>query len=92
MEDSSRHQRILETVKQFQLLLWPQHEDLLEKLSRSGNIDEAVNINIDKSCHQKLTVKSVHDATMSGNNVSKVLDLKSSFKSRGKEATKRTDD
>ena len=39
-----------------------------------------------------LRLGPVHDAPMARNDVSKVLDLKSSFKSRGKEAPKRTDD
>ena len=61
-------------------------------LSRSGNIDEAVDVNIHEGRHQELTVEPVHDPSVSGNNVAEIFYLKSPFESRSKESTKRSDD
>ena len=57
-----------------------------------GDVDEAVDVNIDKGGHQELTVKPVHDSSMSRDQVTKVLDLECSLESRSKEPTKRTND
>ena len=51
-----------------------------------------MDVNIDKGGHQELTVESVHDSSMSRDQVSKIFDLECSLKSRCKETTKRTDD
>lgn len=75
LKDSSSLKRVLQAVKQFQLLLRFQHEHLLQQLARSDNIYEAVDVDVDKSGHEELTVESVHDASMAGDNVTKVLDL-----------------
>ena len=61
-------------------------------LSRSGNIDEAVDVNIHEGRHQELTVEPVHESSMSGDDVSKIFYLKSSLESRSKESAKWTDD
>ena len=61
-------------------------------LSRSGNIDEAVDVNIHEGRHQELTVEPVHYSSVSGDDVSKIFDLKSSFESRSKESAKRPND
>jgi len=43
---------------QFQLLIWSQHEDLLQQLSRSRNIDKGVDVDVGEGGHQELAVKS----------------------------------
>lgn len=59
-------------------------------LSRCWDVDEAVDVNIDKGSHEELTVKPVHDATVTGDDVTEVLDLECSLESRSKEATERS--
>ena len=51
-----------------------------------------MNVNIDKCCHQELTVKSVHDASMTWDDVFKVLDLECSLESRSKESSEGSND
>ena len=65
---------------------------ILCHLSGSLNVDEAVNVDIDKGGHEELTVKPVHDTTVTRDNVTEILDFKSSLESRCKEATKRSND
>ena len=60
-------------------------------LSRSGNIDEAVDVNIHEGRHQELTVEPVHDSSMSRNDVTEVFDLESPLEAGGKESTEGPD-
>lgn len=57
---------------------------------RSSN--ETADIDIDKSCHQVLTVKSVHDSAMTWDDVTEVFDLEGSLEPGCKKSTKRTND
>ena len=61
-------------------------------LSRSLDVDETVDVNINKSGHQELTVKSIHDSSMARDNVTKILDFERTLESRSKETTKRSND
>ena len=45
-------------------------------LAGSDNVDKAVDVDVDKCGHQELTVESVHDSAMTGDDVTKVLDFK----------------
>lgn len=54
--------------------------------------DEAGDVHIDKGRHEVLTVETVHNATMTGNDVAKVLNLECPLEATGEEAAKRTDD
>lgn len=65
---------------------------MLQQLSRSRYVDEAVDVDIDKGGHEELAVKSVHNAPMSWYQITKILDLECSLESRSKETTKRTND
>ena len=60
----------------------------LTHLARRRDVDEGVDVDIDKGGHQELAVKPVHDAAMAGDDVSKVFDLEGSLEARGKEAAK----
>ena len=51
-----------------------------------------MDVDIDESCHQELAVKSVHDASVTRDDVTEVLDFKCSLESRGKEASEGADD
>ena len=51
-----------------------------------------MDVDIDESCHQELAVKSVHDTSVTRDNVTEVLDFKCSLESRGKEASEGADD
>jgi len=79
-------------VEQLQLLLRSQHEDLLQQLARCWDVDKAVDVNVNEGRHQELTVEPVHYSSMSGDDVSKIFYLKSSFESRSKESAKWTND
>ena len=61
-------------------------------LSRSLDVDETVDVNINKSGHQELTVESIHDSSMARDNVTKILDFERTLESRSKETTKRSND
>ena len=61
-------------------------------LARSGDVDKAVDVNIYKRGHQELTVKPVHDSSMSRDQVTKILDLECTLKTRSKETSKRSND
>merc|ERR1711909_22209 len=76
-------------MEKFQLLIRSKQEYLL---SRSGYVDEAVDVDIDKGGHEELAVKPVHDTPMSRYQVTKILDLECPLESRSKETTKRTND
>jgi len=92
LEDAPSLQRILQTVEELQLLLRPQHEHLLQQLSGSGDVYKTVDVDIDESCHQELAVESVHDASVTRDDVTEVLDFKCSLESRGEEASEGADD
>merc|ERR1719339_914436 len=79
-------------MEQFQLFVRSQHENLLKKLARGWDVDEAVNVNIDKCGHQELTVKPVHDSSMPRDQVTKILDLECALESRSKESSKWSND
>ena len=51
-----------------------------------------MDVDIDESCHQELAVESVHDASVTRDDVTEVLDFKCSLESRGEEASEGTDD
>ena len=51
-----------------------------------------MDVDVDKGGHEELTVESVHDASMARDDVTKVLNLKRSFKSGCKETAERSDD
>lgn len=46
---------------------------LLQQFSWRSGANETGNVHIDKCCHQKLTVETVHDATVAGNHIAKIL-------------------
>lgn len=46
---------------------------LLKNFLRRRSLNETWNVHINKSCHQVLTVKSIHNATMSRDNIAEVL-------------------
>jgi hypothetical protein len=46
---------------------------VLKKFLWWGCSDEAMNVDIDKCGHEKLTIKSIHDSTMARNDIPKVL-------------------
>ena len=66
--------------------------DQFSYLSRGWYVDETVDVNIDKSGHQELTVKSIHDSSMARNNVAKIFDFERTLESRSKETTKWSND
>ena len=51
-----------------------------------------MDVNVHEGRHQELTVEPVHYSSVSGDDVSKIFDLKSSFESRSKESAKRPND
>lgn len=60
-------------MKQLKLMFWFHVQDMLKDLLRTLRFDEAGNVDVDEGGHQELAIESVHDATVSGNNVSEIL-------------------
>lgn len=52
---------------------------------------ETGNVDIYKRSHQILTIETVHDATMSWNDITKIFDAKRSLEAAGKKTTEWTD-
>ena len=86
-----QHQHLLQQLQQ-DGVSEAQLDTCCPYLARRGDVDETVNVDIDKSSHQELTIEPVHDSSMSRNNITKVFDFERSFESRCEEAPKRTDD
>ena len=56
------------------------------------DVDKAVDVDVHEGRHQELTVESVHNSSVSGDDVSKIFYFKSSLESRRKESSKWADD
>lgn len=61
-------------------------------LARIRRLYEAGNVDIHKRGHQVLTIETVHDATVPGDDITKVFDAKRTLEAAGEEATEWTDD
>lgn len=85
-------QIVAQRVKQLQLLLRLQCEDLRQQLLRRHRPNEARDVHVDEGGHQELTVEAVHNPTMSRDHVAKVLDLERALKAGRKEAAEWADD
>ena len=66
-------------------------EQLVEQLVGRRCTNETVNVNVDKRGHNYLTVKSVHEATVSWDGVTEVFYFEGSLESAGKKATEWSD-
>ena len=90
----SQHEHLLQQLKM--IILVSHHPDLnsvsISDLSGSGDVYKTVDVDIDESCHQELAVESVHDASVTRDDVTEVLNFKCSLESRGEEASEGADD
>ena len=90
----SQHEHLLQQLKI--IILVSHHPDLnsvsISDLSGSGDVYKTVDVDIDESCHQELAVESVHDASVTRDDVTEVLDFKCSLESRGEEPSEGADD
>ena len=78
---------ILDQSEKLHLILVSEGQQLIEQLIGRRRPNETMNVNIHKRGHYDLTVKSIHEAAMSGNSIAKVFYLKRALKSAGKEAS-----
>lgn len=69
-----------------------QHDQMLIQFLWGRSSNKATDVHIDEGCHQVLTVESVHDSTMTWNDVSKVFDFERSLEPGCEKPAKRTDD
>lgn len=88
LEDALLNEVRLQRSVDVQLLVWLEHKQLLQYLAGIRAPYETGDVHVHKSCHQILTVKSVHDSAMPRDGVCKILDFESSFETTGKEASK----
>ena len=63
---------------------------MLKELLWRSSPNKAVDVDVDKSGHEELAVEPIHDSTMARNDITEVLDFKSSFESTRKEPSKRS--
>lgn len=81
IDDVALLEVLLKLVEQLQLLFGLETVNHIEQLLRRGGTNEAGNVYVYECCHQELTVETIHDATVSGDHVTKVLNLECSLKS-----------
>lgn len=81
---------VLKLVEQLQLLFGLQTVNHIKKLLRRSHANEAGNVHVHKCRHQELTVETIHNSTVSGNHVSKVLNLECSLEPRREESSERS--
>ena len=68
-----------------------QQQQLLIQLLRIWCSNEARDVDVDEGSHQVLTVEAIHDAPMTWDHVSEVLDLERTLEATRKEAAKGSD-
>jgi len=64
---------------------------LLDQLLGGGGADEAVDINVDEGRHQELAIETIHDSSVSWNNVPEIFNLKRPLESTGEEPAEGAD-
>ena len=84
MPNTWRVQSFSKHVKDFDLVFSFQLIDHIIDFWRIGSPDKAGNVHVDKGSHQILTIKTVHDATVTRDDVAKVLDFEGSLEATGK--------
>lgn len=85
-EEAAFSQRLLQHVENLHLFFWLQRQHLLDQLLRTDSLDETWVIDMNEGCHEQLAVKAIHESSMSRNSVTKILNLKCTFKSTGKKS------
>src|SRR4051794_7611600 len=69
-------------------------DDVLHYRAKACLVDrnKRVEVNVGKESHDKLAIHTIRHAAMTGDGMTKVLDLKSSLETRSEETTKRGDE
>jgi hypothetical protein len=93
MKSVSNHvcslQTVLKRLKNVKLIVILKQIDLFKQQIGIGCGNETVNVHVDESRHQILTIETIHDTPVTRNNVTKVFDFECAFKTGSKEAAKR---
>ena len=83
-----------DTLHQVHLLFWAQASDCsFDDASKRHLVDrdEAVIVHVGKETHDELTIHAISHTAMTGDGITKVLDLESPLDSRCKETTEGSD-
>ncbi len=79
---------------EFHLLLWTQPRNCCLNNTTQGNLvdgDEAMVIHVCKETHDKLTIHSICDATMTWDRITEIFDFESALEPRSEKASEWSD-